>query len=114
MELPTYGFEEPKVVPSGKCSLKQALEFITKHQNDPSTHSVASIANTYNMKSADIKNIVEYFRAYQLYVGHDEKIGLTKTALQTLGATKVIQPLFKAKFTEKQGEVLVEDLKNKK
>lgn len=42
-----YGIKEPEKVPVGRATLKQALEFITNHQNDRRRYSVAKIAEDY-------------------------------------------------------------------
>lgn len=40
---------EPTVIPEGKCSLRQALTFISQHKNDPTIHSSENIAAEYKI-----------------------------------------------------------------
>ncbi|GIY44961.1 uncharacterized protein CDAR_267121 [Caerostris darwini] len=98
MQVPLFGYEEPKVIPEGKCSLRQALAFITKHQNDPTKHSVKSIAEAHFMKESDIENIIKYFRAFEVYISRDGKTTVAKTTLENMGARKIVAPIFKPKF----------------
>ncbi|GIY46025.1 uncharacterized protein CEXT_790201 [Caerostris extrusa] len=98
MQVPLFGYEEPKVMPEGKCSLRQALAFITKHQNDPTKHSVKSIAEAHFMKESDIENIIKYFRAFEVYISRDGKTTVAKTTLENMGARKIVAPIFKPKF----------------
>lgn len=44
-----YGLMEPEVIPEGKITLRQALKFITDHQEDPRTNSADTIANSYKL-----------------------------------------------------------------
>jgi len=37
------------VIPVGKCSLKQAITFLKKHKEDPTTHNIENIAVEYKM-----------------------------------------------------------------
>lgn len=47
------------------------------------------------MKSSDVENIVANFRAFELHVSKDEKVGFAKTALKALGANKVVHSSFR-------------------
>ncbi|KAG8190489.1 hypothetical protein JTE90_006663 [Oedothorax gibbosus] len=105
-ELSTYGFEEPKTIPEGKCSLKQSLEFITKYQNDPGSNPVESIAQDYKMKKSDVENIVTNFRVFELFVSSDGKKGVAQGVLDSIGVNKVIQPMFKPKFADLEKHAL--------
>lgn len=95
--LPTYGYEEPKSVPEGKCTLRQALDFISKHQNDPSTYSITTIAKENKMNVSDVESILNNFRAFQLYIARDEKVNIAKSAMKILGANKIEQSLYRKK-----------------
>ena len=110
---PTYGYEEPKIVPEGKCTLRQALEFITDHQNDPAANKIDSIAKAHNMKVSDVENIVKNFRVFELYIPRDKNVDLTKSVLKALGANKIRQPLFAEPFqnVESKAEATAEEKK---
>lgn len=42
-----YGIKEPEKVPVGRATLKQALQFITNHQNDRRRYNAEKIAEDY-------------------------------------------------------------------
>ncbi|KAF8778139.1 Protein NDUFAF4 like protein [Argiope bruennichi] len=112
--VPTFGFEEPKHIPQGKCSLRQALDFITKHQDDPKTHSVKSIAEARSMKESDVDNIVKHFRVFELYVSRESKTNVAKSTLESLGVGKVVTPMFKPKFAHLEPTNVSNELPEKK
>ncbi|CAL1270411.1 unnamed protein product [Larinioides sclopetarius] len=112
--IPTFGFEEPKHIPQGKCSLKQALDFITKHQDDPKTHSIKSIAETHSMKESDIENIVKHFLVFELFISRDSKSNVAKSMLESLGVGKVVTPMFKPRFAHLEPTNNPNDLPDKK
>nr|CAD7594196.1 unnamed protein product [Timema genevievae] len=49
MEEQEFGFHEPKMVPRGRCSLRQALQFINDHETDPVKWSCGNIASEYHI-----------------------------------------------------------------
>ncbi|GFT91930.1 uncharacterized protein NPIL_338261 [Nephila pilipes] len=112
--VPLYGYEEPKHIPEGKCSLRQALEFITQHQNDPQTHSVKSIAESHSMKETDVGNIMKHFRVFELYISRDGKNHVAKSTLDNIGVSKVVAPMFKSKFAHLEPDRISNDSKEKK
>ncbi|XP_017769493.1 PREDICTED: protein NDUFAF4 homolog isoform X2 [Nicrophorus vespilloides] len=42
-----YGVKQPTIVPHGKITLKQALEFISQHQNNPAVWTSSKISDDY-------------------------------------------------------------------
>lgn len=44
-----FGFQEPSVIPLGRCTLRQALNFISDHQTDPQKWTAATIATEYQL-----------------------------------------------------------------
>ncbi|XP_018323334.1 protein NDUFAF4 homolog isoform X2 [Agrilus planipennis] len=44
-----YGFHEPREVPPGRVTLKNALQFINNHQLDPKNYTSTKIALQYNL-----------------------------------------------------------------
>ncbi|GLV44310.1 uncharacterized protein CBL_12394 [Carabus blaptoides fortunei] len=63
-----FGFYEPINVAIGKCTLRQAVKFITNHQEDPSLWNSTKIAIDYKLPEDKIKNILHYFRVYKLFI----------------------------------------------
>lgn len=45
-----YGYKEPERVPKGKCSLRQAMDFLSSHHEDPKEWTAKKIANQYELK----------------------------------------------------------------
>lgn len=69
------GYKEPASITPGKCSMKQAIQFIGDHKIHPNEWTVERIASEYKMNQDDVKNIVQYFRLFSLYLPEkgDEK-----------------------------------------
>lgn len=44
-----YGVYVSSVIPEGKCSLQQALDFISKHNENPTEYSAEKIAQEYKL-----------------------------------------------------------------
>lgn len=57
-----YGFLEPdpKKLARGRCTLRQAIQFISDHQNDPNEWPANRIANEYKLK----EDLVGKFQNY--------------------------------------------------
>ena len=68
-----YGFYESHVIPQGKCSLKQALIFLTEHTENPTEHSVEKIALQYKLDKEIVANIVQHFRIPKLLDTSEQK-----------------------------------------
>lgn len=62
-----FGIYEALTVPKGKCSLKQAIEFISNHSQDPKTHTVEAIAAKYQMSEEVVGNILQHFRMVRIF-----------------------------------------------
>ncbi|CAD6995026.1 unnamed protein product [Ceratitis capitata] len=45
-----YGYREPTRVVPGRCTLRQAMQFITDHQSDPDLWTKQRIATDYKLK----------------------------------------------------------------
>ncbi|XP_076629008.1 NADH dehydrogenase [ubiquinone] 1 alpha subcomplex assembly factor 4 [Colletes latitarsis] len=56
------GFRDPVVVPEGKCSLRQALNFLRKYKEKFPEYTVEQIALEYKLDKQVAANIVEHFR----------------------------------------------------
>ncbi|TMW54315.1 hypothetical protein DOY81_000588 [Sarcophaga bullata] len=63
-----FGFMEPKRVTIGRCTLRQALKFITDHQTEPENWTSSRIAEEYKMKSELVENILKHFRSLNVYI----------------------------------------------
>ncbi|XP_034116032.1 protein NDUFAF4 homolog [Drosophila albomicans] len=63
-----YGYLEPERVAHGRCTLRQALQFINDHQLDPETYTASKIANDYKLKQDHLENILYYFKTFSVYI----------------------------------------------
>jgi len=63
-----YGTEEPAVIPQGKASMKQLLDLLINHQSKPRQFTADKLAAEYNLDVVDVRNVVEYFKPFQLYI----------------------------------------------
>ncbi|XP_003706282.1 NADH dehydrogenase [ubiquinone] 1 alpha subcomplex assembly factor 4 [Megachile rotundata] len=57
----SYGVYEPSIIPEGKCTLRQALEFIAQYNKDPTESCIDNIARTYKLDKEEVGNIVKHF-----------------------------------------------------
>lgn len=113
-DLPTYGYEEPEIIPEGKCSLRQVLEFITKHQDSPKEHSIETLAENYKINVNDMENILKYFHVFHLRLERDATSPMDKSALEILGASKIIKSKYRPEFSHLENESVVRDTDPKK
>lgn len=63
-----YGFEEPKNIPLGKVSMKQLLDLINNHEVKPHEFSPEVLAEHYKLNVDDVRNIVKYYKPFQVHV----------------------------------------------
>ncbi|KAK4883695.1 hypothetical protein RN001_007014 [Aquatica leii] len=68
IEDPFLGYHEPKKVPYGRVTLKSALQFISQHQTNAADHTITKIAEIHKLPEETVKNIVDYFRVYEVYI----------------------------------------------
>ncbi|KAJ8945872.1 hypothetical protein NQ318_002712 [Aromia moschata] len=68
-----YGVKDPDHVPLGKVTLKTALEFITRHQNEPRTYGSKKISEEFSIAEETIKNILKYYKVFEIYVPQERK-----------------------------------------
>lgn len=68
--LPDYdfGFKEPEQVKYGRTTLRSAMDFISSHQANPTEVTAEKIALEYKLKEEDVKNILKYFKTFEVYV----------------------------------------------
>ena len=66
---PEFGFLEPETIRPGRCTIRQALDFLTDHANDPTeTGSVKSIAQRYKLDERRVQNVVRYFNVFNIHL----------------------------------------------
>lgn len=68
------GYQEPDIkrVPTGKCTLRQAIQFISDHQQKPTEWTAARIADEFKMKQENVENILENFRMFAIHIPKDQ------------------------------------------
>lgn len=59
---------EPEKVSRGRTTLRQALEFITKHQTEPQTWTAERIAADYKLNATSVANILKYFHTFEVFI----------------------------------------------
>lgn len=79
-----FGHKEPDIIPPGKTTLRNALQFISQHQNDSTTYSAERIAEEHKLSVDLVKNILIYYRVFQIYIPDQ----LTKTKATFAGPSK--------------------------
>ncbi|XP_076766661.1 NADH dehydrogenase [ubiquinone] 1 alpha subcomplex assembly factor 4 [Xylocopa sonorina] len=78
LELNYYDHYGTPVVVSGKCSLKQAIQFISLHQQDPANYSVEKISEEYQLDKQLVENIVTNFKVFHSVHKEPVKLGQKK------------------------------------
>lgn len=75
------GYHEPDVqkVPRGKCTLRQAIQFISDNQQNPKDWPPERIANEFKIKRENVDNILEHFRMFEVHLPAEK--GTTKQYL---------------------------------
>uniref|UniRef100_A0A182Q4D9 NADH dehydrogenase [ubiquinone] 1 alpha subcomplex assembly factor 4 n=1 Tax=Anopheles farauti TaxID=69004 RepID=A0A182Q4D9_9DIPT len=63
-----FGHLEPRAVTKGRCTLRQAVQFIANHQTDPQQWTSAKIAEYYNMKEPLVKTILAHFKSFEVHL----------------------------------------------
>ncbi|KAJ8984729.1 hypothetical protein NQ317_004993 [Molorchus minor] len=69
-----FGVKESINVPEGKITLKDALEFITQHQNEPKIHTSQSIAERFKIPEETTKHVLKYFKVFQVYIPQERNV----------------------------------------
>lgn len=64
---PFVSHKEPDVIPEGKCTVKQALKFLTEHGASPYLYDSKRIAEEYKLPEEVTRNILKYFSALELF-----------------------------------------------
>ena len=87
-----FGFAEPKFVPPGKVTLRQATDFINKSHTEPEKYTVAHISQEFKLDEATVENILKNFQVLQIQIPDvkllKESNKSTSTATKFLGSFK--------------------------
>ncbi|XP_050394579.1 NADH dehydrogenase [ubiquinone] 1 alpha subcomplex assembly factor 4 [Patella vulgata] len=97
---PEYGVQEPKIIPVGKVSIKQAIEIITNHRVSPTEHSSKTIAKQYKLQEPIVEQVLRHFQTLNMHIPKEvfqqDKTLLGK--LKTLPLKKKVEELPKDSF----------------
>ncbi|XP_058829886.1 protein NDUFAF4 homolog [Topomyia yanbarensis] len=85
-----FGHLEPLKVAKGHCTLRQAIKFISDHHSSEAEWTTSKIAKEYNIKESVIRNILSYFKTFELHVP-DEKLEKRKLLLKIPNKTDSIK-----------------------
>jgi len=62
-----FGYLEPTTIRPGRCSIRQALTFLSEHRSDPDeTGSPESIARRYNLNAKHVNNVLSHFGVFDV------------------------------------------------
>ncbi|XP_063606993.1 NADH dehydrogenase [ubiquinone] 1 alpha subcomplex assembly factor 4-like isoform X1 [Penaeus indicus] len=87
---PEYGFYEPKAVPYGKITLRNALHAIGMHQQDPEQWTAKKIAYEYKIDEGLTEKVLRHFRTFVLIVPDDVK--KKRITSEVLRSTPLVAP----------------------
>lgn len=78
---------EPSIIPVGKCSIRQALGFISSHAANPSEFCVKRIAVDYKLNQNQVEHVLRHFQ--MLWV-RTEKTGKGSSERMAIAATQAV------------------------
>lgn len=118
VEFFELGFRELEVsqITPGKCSLRQIIQFIGDHKLNPEEWTAEKIASDYKMKVEDVKNLLEFYRIFELHVpekGKKKQQVLLRTNYNTQNFKEFVKLLTPSKAI-KEGGVKSEKETNEK
>lgn len=73
VKAPTFGYAEPKMIPTGRISLRLALEMLSRHQAQPTVWTANKLSSEYDLDAANASRITKYFQVFELYMPQSEK-----------------------------------------
>jgi NADH dehydrogenase [ubiquinone] 1 alpha subcomplex assembly factor 4 len=65
-----FGFPEPELekITPGKCTLRQAVQFISDYQQKPGEWNAERIAKDLKLKQDDVEDILSHFRMFEIHI----------------------------------------------
>ena len=75
VEESEFGYLEPAVPITGKCSIKEAMQFISEYQKAPQENTLNALSEKYQMDIPVMSNITTHFQ--MLNVQMEEKKALS-------------------------------------
>ncbi|CRK86927.1 CLUMA_CG000748, isoform A [Clunio marinus] len=69
-----FGFKEPEPekVALGKCTLRQAIQFLSDHQLDGGKWTAEKIAQEFKLKQDNVQNILDHFHMFNIHISKKE------------------------------------------
>lgn len=61
VEDPEFGYFEPATIPIGRCSLRQALEFISQHDRHSKDYARDLIAKDFKLDKVVVSSVLKHF-----------------------------------------------------
>lgn len=86
-----FGYTEPKCVPYGKITLKDVLQAISKHQEDPEFWTPKKISSEFKLDPGLTEKVLHHFRTFVLIIPKDYK--RTQITQETLKNTALTAPI---------------------
>ena len=63
-----YGFPDPERIPEGRASLRQVLEFISKHHLEPKQNTAETIATDYKLDATQVQHVLKHFQVLHMHI----------------------------------------------
>jgi NADH dehydrogenase [ubiquinone] 1 alpha subcomplex assembly factor 4 len=67
------GYKESDTIESGRCSMKQAIQFIGDNKLHPDQWTIEKIAQEYKMQPEKVSDIIKHFKLFTLYTPEEGK-----------------------------------------
>lgn len=63
-----FGYLEPEAIRPGRCTIRQAMQFLGNHYSDPENFNAASIAKEYNLDKHQVNRVLQYFSVFLVQI----------------------------------------------
>jgi len=93
-----FGYLEPEVIRPGRCTIRQALQFIGDHYTDSTSNSPSSIASEYKLDAERVQHVLKHFHVFHVQMPQ-QKSASKDTSL--IGEAKALKPQFFDSLTGK-------------
>ncbi|XP_068219468.1 NADH dehydrogenase [ubiquinone] 1 alpha subcomplex assembly factor 4 [Palaemon carinicauda] len=103
-EDPEYGFHIPAKVPYGKITLRDAMEAISKHQQDPQLWTAKKVSYEYKIDTGVAEKMLTYFRTFLLVIPGEQKVTRAMLSFSPMNAPLYLNQLPSGKKDESKTE----------
>lgn len=75
-----FGYLEPETIRPGRCTIRQAMQFLGNHYSDPENFNASVIAKEYNLDKNHVNRVLQYFSVFLVQIPGQKTAELTDTS----------------------------------